>query len=402
MGTANINIAQPLRLLIARERGLKSEAELRKAFTASFFGTLMFLPLYISAGIVIVWISPNITGVSSQYFTVVRIASAFLVIAFIIKQIYSLFESVLRGMNLAYKRMGIRASIIIIGGILTGVLLYLGYGIPGMAFAQIIIVALTGATFWWIVKVNVPWFGLEKINIKEIITFIKLSGWFMAVRLIRLADSSSDILLLGILAGPEFVSTYVISKFLMNAATGSVNQIIIATTPGFGKLIGEKKYGKLLLARQQMINLIWIFTASTGAVICLWNNAFISIWTKPKYFAGQNETFLIVAVATLTALFQVDSSLINLTLNLKRKIILTTIAVVTTITLAIILIPIYNIAGLLIAILIGKIMMNVGYARVLTNLLEVKLTQLALVSRTSFICILTLINYWILGEICNC
>ena len=56
---------------------------------------------------------------------------AFLVFAFIFKQLFSLFEAVLRGMNIAYKRMGVRAIITIIGGLLTAKVLHEGYGLQG-------------------------------------------------------------------------------------------------------------------------------------------------------------------------------------------------------------------------------------------------------------------------------
>ena len=246
MTMSDINVSQTLRILVAKERSISSDKDLKKYFTAAVYANLFFIPFYILLGIVLIWISPFIAGSKMEYFYTIRVCMSFLIISFIVKQIFSLFEAILRGMNLAYKRIGVRSAITIIGGFLTAFVLYRGYGIIGMAIIQIMIGIVTGFTIWWIVYKNVQWFGIIKVEFLEIKTMIKKSGKFMIERFVKMINNSSDIILLGFFAGPIYVAAYSISKFLINASIGMIKKILPAVTPGFGKLIGEKKYKHLL------------------------------------------------------------------------------------------------------------------------------------------------------------
>src|SRR5690606_19832847 len=87
-------------------------------------------------------------------------------------------------------------------------------------------------------------------------------------------------------------------------------------------------------------------------------------------FSGQMETFLIVLIALITVLYQIDASIVNSTLNVKRKIIITFGSSFITIILAFLLIPYYNILGLLISVLIG-----ISFLSVFNSYLVMKLTS---------------------------
>ena len=75
-------------------------------------------------------------------------------------------------------------------------------------------------------------------------------------------------------------------------------------------------------------------------------------------FSGQIETLLIVLIASVTVLYQIDSSIISSTLNVKKKIIVTLFSSFITIGLAFVLVPMYSTMGLLIAILTGIIVLS--------------------------------------------
>lgn len=393
MVIADINVSQPLKLLIARERSVKNGNELRNYVTQALFANIFFLPLYIIAGSILVWFSPYVAGVEENYFLVVRSASGLLVLAFIVKQLFAIAESVLRGMNLAYKRMGLRAAITVLGGALTAGTLYLGYGLTGIAAVNFLTAVFSGIAILGVARENVNWFGFAKVKLLEVKSFIKLSGWFMVENIVRLIDRSSDMILLGFFAGPTYVGVYAISKFLMNSATGAINQILPALTPGLAKLIGEGDHEKVLKVRSQMTSLIWMFGSAFGSVICLWNESFISVWTTQEYFVGQLETLLIVIVAIQMALQQIDGSLINVYLDLRNKIIVTAISLLSTIVLAIVLIPLYQTAGLLFALLVGKIWIGFGYSQIISMKMNSgHLIREIFFSRTAVICTLILLG----------
>lgn len=399
LATADINVAQPLKLLVATERGVASDVELRRSFTAALTITAAFIPVYAVAGTVVVWIAPRVASVDPELYPLVRTAAAFLVGAFILRQVGSLFEGVLRGMNLMYKRMGLRAGITVLGGAGTVSSLYMGYGLVGIAVVHVLVALLVWVTLWWMVARYVGWFGFAKPTWGDLRKMSSLGGWFAASKLLTLGYKSSDILLAGILLGPELAGAFAISKFLMNSVTGVTSQMGAATTPGLGKLYGSGRIDKVLTARSQIITLLWCVATVPGIVICLWNGPFIAIWTEPFYFIGQLETLLIVLVGMQAAIQLVDNALVDISLEVRMKMLFTFGSVVTTVAGAFLLAPRYGAAGLLLAILLGKLVMTVSYAlNVRANTGARGLVKDLMFTRTAIACTVLLLLAGALGS----
>ena len=76
----------------------------------------LIIPIFVLMGSILTYYAPRITQVSNEYVSLVRITASILVLNIIVKSVFSLFESVLRGMNIGYKSMGVRAFIIMFGG----------------------------------------------------------------------------------------------------------------------------------------------------------------------------------------------------------------------------------------------------------------------------------------------
>lgn len=402
MTMSDVNVSQTLRIVVARERSVVSDDVLRRYFSAGMFANLFFIPFYIFFGTILIWASPYATGAEESYYYLIRVSMSLLVISFIVKQIFSLFEAVLRGMNLAYKRIGIRATVTVIGGILTAFVLHKGYGMIGMAIVQILVGLFTGITIWWIVHKHVEWFGLTKINSSETKKMIKKSGKFMIERFVRIVYKSVDVILLGFFAGPIYVAVYATSKFLVNASTGIINKILPSVTPGFGKLIGEGKYEYLLTIRSNMIFLISYFGLITGIVICLINKSFITIWIGGGYFVGSLETILLVVLGVIYVSQEIDSSLINMSLQIKAKIKLGIASLILTIILGAILVPILQVKGLLISLLFSRIIVSLGYFMILKNILKAEqFTNHILPFKFQILYLLILLPAGYLGNVVN-
>lgn len=380
MTLSNINVSQTLRVLIARERTVASDQTLKKYFTASIYSNLFFLPFYLILGFLLVYLSPFISGANQEYYYEVRLCMSFLVMSFIIKQIFSVFEAVLRGMNMAYKRIGIRALITVISGVLAISVLYMGFGIKGLAFVNILSVLITGITIWWIVRKNISWFGTTKIDLDSTKYMIKKSGKFMLERFIKLMNKSIDLILLGYFIGPIYVTIYVTSRFLVNASLGMIHKILPSVTPGLGKLIGEKNNKKLYEVRSNMIFLISSFGFVTGSIICLFNKSFISIWISNDQFIGSIETGILVLLGILHVLQELDGSLINMSLKLKAKIKLGSINLIIILICSALLIPLFKINGLLISLLIGRIIISLGYHNILKKIFRKEQTDSHLIT----------------------
>src|SRR5690625_6289151 len=72
-----------------------------------------------------------------------------------------------------------RRSSDLIGGILQIAVIFLGFGLIGLALVQVFIMLSMGITIYVIMKKHVPWFGWGEVNLKRTVSFSKISGGFV-------------------------------------------------------------------------------------------------------------------------------------------------------------------------------------------------------------------------------
>ena len=367
MATVDLRAGTSVKWYVARNRTVLDELELKKMMSAAFYANILFLPFYLLAGAVLVWLAPFVTKVDVEYYTLVRIATGLLVMSFIINQYAFLLQSVLVGMNLSFKKIGVRAALTIFGGIATVTVLYLGYNLPAMAVVQVVITILTGIILLWILKINVNWFGFIKAGWDRIINMLKLTGKFMALKIVDIINESSDLILLGYFAGPKYVAAYVISRYSVQVTSKIIRNVLSAVTPGLGKLVGEGNFSKLIEARSLIIKFNWLLITITGGIVLIWNRSFVALWTSAELYVGSVEALLIVIIASLKILKGIDRSIILMTLDIRNKILITALSAGIVIILSLLLIPIYQTLGLLIALFLGTLKLTVIFNIIAQN-----------------------------------
>src|SRR2546426_6169332 len=149
---------QALRLVVANLQASPDDRAKRPYVGASLLVWLLFLPLTVLLGGALIWFAPAITKVAPTLHPAIRATCALLVVALLFANLASLPESVLRGMNLGYKRMGLQALLEVVGGALTAGAGYVGLGVARGAGAPNRVFALPGFCLWVVVKENVRWF----------------------------------------------------------------------------------------------------------------------------------------------------------------------------------------------------------------------------------------------------
>lgn len=367
---ADTRASQVLKWDLSHKRATAPDEELRSDVTTALVVTCFILPIILVIGAIISWYAPYLTQADAAYFTLIRITCSLLIFSLVLSRVFDLFESVLAGMNLGYKRMGFRAGVVLAGGGLKILALYLGYGLIGLAGVQVLIALVLGISFYSIVSKQVPWFGFGKTRREKVLAYGKLSGWMMAFTGAKMFLLSSDKILLGYLVGPVLVSKYALTMFTSLAIQGIIVSVISGITPGIGKLFGEREFEKVKQVRNLILNLAWLFAVTTGVGVLLFNQSFIRLWVGEGHYAGLQENGLILLVSIQTIFFQIDSFIINVTLDMKRKFLLTSIASALTIALAFLLVAEYQIVGLCASLLAGRLVLTIGYPLILKKRVE--------------------------------
>lgn len=373
--TGYVNIAdarssQVLKWTVAQKKDVATTDELRSDAGAAFVVLLFVVPVILIGGGVIAWYAPYITHAEKAHYNLIRITCSLLIFSVLVFKFFELFEAVLRGMNLSFKRMGFRAGIVIIGGGLKILAITLGYGLTGLAVVHLLDSLLIGASYYYVVKRNVEWFGFNKPKRSAVSRFGKLSVWYLADAGANVVNTNSDKLLLGIVMGPVAVAYYTLTKFIPVALEGLINRLVLGTMPGIGKLLGLKEYDKINEVRKKINNVTLMLTTAFGATIIIFNHSFLNAWVGKEHFAGHLANVLIMISAIQDTFVKNDACIISATLDIKRKVFLALISGVLFAGLGIILVNKMGVAGLCLSLIVSRTFLYFGQRKILADLMN--------------------------------
>ncbi|MCS3802214.1 lipopolysaccharide biosynthesis protein [Niastella sp. OAS944] len=395
--TGYVNIAdtrssQVLKWTVAQKKDVATPDELRSEAGAAFAVMFLLMPVLLIAGSVIAWYSPYITHAEKAHYMLIRITCVLLIFSVLVFKIFELFEAILRGMNLTFKRMGRRAGIVVLGGGLKVLALIWGFGLIGLAFVHLLETLAIGLSFYWVVKKNVGWFGINRPNRANILRFGKLSAWYLADAGANMVNTNSDKLLLGIITGPVSVAYYTLTKFIPAALQGLINRLILGIMPGVGKLIGLKEFEKVNHVRKNINRLSLLLTTAFGTTVILFNQSFLNFWVGKEHFAGHTVNTLIMVMTIQDTFVRNDACIISATLDIKRKVFLTLIAGVLFAGTGALLIYKMGITGLCISMMISRLFLFIGQRRVLTSLIKTETRAASASSLRPFVTTLAMLG----------
>ena len=358
---ADSRASQDLKWTVANKRHVVTDEELRNDTSTALIVILITMPITLILGSIISWYAPFVAKVPEKYYSLIRITSSILFLSLILNRFFDLFEGILSGMNLGYKRMGLRAGIVAFAGAIKIAVILLGFGLIGLSAVQVLVSVIIGCSFYFIVKKHVPWFGFGKVKRSNIKSFGKVSWWFMVFTTVKMVMVNSDKIILGYFVGPVLVAKYALTMFTSSTIQGAAVAVISGITPGICSLLGKGEFDKVSRARKVVMSFIWLMTVSVGVTILMLNKSFIFLWVGKDKYAGNFENLLILLITVQFIFFQLDSSIINIGLNKKKKAALSIGATLVTLLLSVILVRKYEITGLCISMLVGRLVFTFGF-----------------------------------------
>jgi O-antigen/teichoic acid export membrane protein len=334
---------------------------------------LLFLPVLVLIGGILAWFAPTWLDVPSTSYGVVRLAGAILVVDAVLFSLLYLPQSVLLGENLGYKRLGLSVLLVFVSKGLLVTAAYLGAGIEGLAVATTIATVLWGATYLFIVRSRVDWFGIARPSLAEVGRFVRLSWWFLLWNLVMTIMLASDVVVLGVVGSPALVTTYTLAKYIPQAITVAVATVIVAIMPGLGGLIGAGELARAVRIRRETMSSVWLFTMVAGASVLIWQESFLDLWVGRRYYPGPAATLAIIVMVLQFALIRTDANIIDLTLNLRRKVLLGAFSAVLSVALAWFFLGELEmgIIGLVLGFVVGRMIQSIGYPWMIGRLLGI-------------------------------
>ena len=355
--------SEALKWFIAQRQSSDDLEVKRRAVGSAIAVWVLFIPVIAVLGGTLAWFAPIWLRVPPGNHTLIRVAGAILVADLILSGLANVPQSILQGENLGYRRIGLTTSLVLLGGALMAAAMVVDGGLVGLALASAATTAVTGALFLTIARRFVPWFGIARPDGGEVRRFVRLSWWFLLWNFVMKVTFAGDIVVLGIAASSRAVTTYSLARFVPFALMGFVTIVVSGIMPGLGGVIGAGERDRAADVRGETMAAAWLIAAVSGAGVLLWQESFMSLWVGARYYPGAAATLWIVVMMMQFALLRVDSNIIDVTLELRRKVLLGVASIVLSVGLAFFLVGGLDlgIEGLVIGFIAGRAVQSVTY-----------------------------------------
>ena len=342
-----------LKFTLAVKQHLDDTAEKRRQIGSALVIWACSLPLFLILGGVAIWKLPVFIRVNPENVAQVRVAIAIVVVSIAMDKVLSLPATVLRGMNLEYKAMGLNAAIILLNGGLLAFVIWQGWGLPGVAGASVLGLVISGMVRLVVAKNALSWFGMSIPEKKELIEFAKLTAWLTLSALSGLLLTASDFLLVGFLLGPTAVTVYASTGAALRMTTEPLAQMLSAANPGLAGICGQGDWQRALRIRSEMFTLAIACMTFFGVGILALNQTFVGLWVGTEYFGGQVTNLFMVLAAFCKLFFRIDNQIITGMLEIKGMALAMSLCGGFVIVLGFGLTRIWGLTGMAIANLLG-------------------------------------------------
>jgi O-antigen/teichoic acid export membrane protein len=354
-----------LRIFLSVRQHDEDIQEKRRLIGAALLVTMVMLPVILIGGAVLVWKSSSIIRVSPDYVWAVQITMAIAVLRVALDKLLGLPWSILAGMNLDYKSMGLNAATLLLGGVISVVAIKVGWGLPGVACAAVIGMIISGVVRFIVVKQNVPWFGVARPTKQELSGFGKSSGWLFLSGIADALLNVSDMLIVGTVLGPSAAAVYATTGAVLRMSSAPIASLLFSASSGIGELCGRNEWDRVLSVRSEMymFSVVLMTIIGTG-VVCL-NKAFLVHWVGDGFYGGDVVNLLLVLVACTRALVATDSVLIDNLLVFKEKGMAMLLCGMISLAAGATLSYKFGVAGMAMAILISQFFLLVYFQKLM-------------------------------------
>lgn len=355
--------AEALKWFLANRQSSTDLQGKRQAVGSALAVWLIFLPILVPIGLVISWFSPIWLHVPPGNYSMIRLAAVILIADLIVAGLTNIPWAVMAGENVGYKRMGLTASLEFVGGGLIILAAVIGGGLVGVSVATVAGTAIIGAVYYWLTRIYVPWFGYARPDLAAVRRFLGLSWWFLLWNFVMKITMGGDIIVLGIAGSASQVTIYSLTRFIPITIMAGITSLIFGMAPGLGGLIGAGETLRAARVRNETMGTAWLMATVSGAGVLLLGKSFLGIWVGLRYYPGLGVTLLIVLMVVQLTLIRVDSNIIDLTLNLRWKVLLGLVSAGLSVAFAWVLVSRFDmgIAGVTIGFMAGRIPQSLAY-----------------------------------------
>jgi O-antigen/teichoic acid export membrane protein len=375
VSVAEANATQALKWTITNKQLDTDVDAKRRDIGSAVIVWFRFLPVILVLGALISWFSPHLLGqLDPEYVTPTRLTCAVLLLNLMLLPLRGIPGAVMVGMNLAYKSSWIHALQTALGGALMVLLAYVGWGIVGVASGHLLAGLAAAFLALLVARRSLRWWGVTRPRREEVRSFFGFSIWVLAWAITSKFIFASDVVVLGIVSSASLVSSYVLTNYTIQMVFMLSVAFVISTMPGLGGIVGEGDFVRAARIRAQIMAISWLISAALGTMILLWNYSFVSLWVGADRFVGVIENTIMVLLCIQLVFMRNDSSIIDVTLDIRRKVLLGVFSSVLSVGLAYLLgtFVFPGVLGVVVGLLLGRSVLTIAFPALVHHTLGIR------------------------------
>ncbi|MCH8889563.1 MAG: hypothetical protein IH827_00560 [Myxococcales bacterium] len=140
------------------------------------------------------------------------------------------------------------------------------------------------------------------------------------------------------------------------------------------RIVGSGDGVRAATIRKQILTISWLINVVLGTMILLWNRSFVALWVGSENYVGLLENLLMMLLCIQLVFIRHDANIIDVTLNIRRKVLLGVLSGILSITLAYVLgryvFP--GVLGVVLGLLSGRSVLTFLYPRLVSRALQAR------------------------------
>lgn len=312
--------SQALKWIVASRTTL-TDLERRRDVGAAIIVWLRWLPAAaLVAAAVTAALPLLIRGIPDDARSAAYLTAAILAANTVLAGLLSIPDSVLTGVNQAYKSYLMTTFVFVVSN---GAMIVAAFSDwPLWTLALIVLVASianAGLTLL-IARRAVPWWGAARPSRPDLRRVLGYSAWTLGSVVVDKLVLATEMIVISVMVGAAAVTQYTFTTYV----TQFVLSIALVTASGFAPRLGSQiGADELASAAEQARTVRHLVTGiavfGSGAVLAF-NAEFVTIWAGPDQYLGLTLNTLLVVCGLQQALIRMDGQILDLTMRIAQKV----------------------------------------------------------------------------------
>jgi O-antigen/teichoic acid export membrane protein len=354
--------SQALKWIVASRSSL-SDDERRRDVGAAIIVWFRWLPAAaLVAAAVTAGVPLLIRAIPEDARTVAYLTAAVLAANTVLAGLLSVPDSVLTGVNQAYKSYLITTFVFVISNAVMVLAAFSGWPLWTLAVVVLIAAVINAGLTLLVAERAVPWWGVARPTRTDLRRVFGFSAWTLGSVVVDKLLLATELIVISVMVGATAVTQYTFTTYVMQF----VLSIALVTASGFaprlGSHLGAAELADAARRARTVRHLVTGIAVFGSSAVLAFNAEFVTLWAGPEQYLGATLNTLLVICGLQQALIRMDGQILDVTMRIARKVRVGLLGTLASILAGCTGFAVtHNLAAALLVVIVVRVGINVAY-----------------------------------------